>query len=145
MFRFNLLCTEPIKCFLFNLKKSINCRTDEWWWEKPCIVFSLVQQWHIKHNYHLMYLFFIFIGCKSSTWPGDNCLQIMVCSCVVPSKWVLLQIICCPCRMISYLQISEKLFRFKMTDSSLCTFCLQKQVGKIDTENIRIVILKWVD
>ena len=31
------------------------------------------------------------------TWPANNCLRIMVCSCVVPSKRVLLQIIFCSC------------------------------------------------
>ena len=37
------------------------------------------------------------IGRESTTWPANNCLQIMVCSCVVPSKRVLLQIIFCSC------------------------------------------------
>ena len=37
------------------------------------------------------------IGRESITWPANNCLQIMVCSCVVPSKRVLLQIIFCSC------------------------------------------------
>ena len=30
---------------------------------------------------------------RATTWPANNCLQIMVCSCVVPSKRVFLQII----------------------------------------------------
>ena len=30
--------------------------------------------------------FFLSIGRESTTWPANNCLQIMVCSCVVPSK-----------------------------------------------------------
>ena len=41
--------------------------------------------------------FFLSIGRESITWPANNCLQIMVCSCVVPSKRVLLQIIFCSC------------------------------------------------
>ena len=41
--------------------------------------------------------FFLSIGRESTTWPANNCLQIMVCSCVVPSKRVLLQIIFCSC------------------------------------------------
>ena len=41
--------------------------------------------------------FFLSIGQESTTWPANNCLQIMVCSCVVPSKRVLLQIIFCSC------------------------------------------------
>ena len=39
------------------------------------------------------------IGRESTTWPASNCLQIMVCSCVVPSKRGLLQIIFCSCVM----------------------------------------------
>ena len=39
------------------------------------------------------------IGRESTTWPANNCLQIMVCSCVVPSKRGLLQIIFCSCIM----------------------------------------------
>ena len=41
--------------------------------------------------------FFLSIGWESTTWPANNCLRIMVCSCVVPSKRVLLQIIFCSC------------------------------------------------
>ena len=37
--------------------------------------------------------FFLSIGRQPTTWPANNCLQTMVCSCVVPSKRVLLQII----------------------------------------------------
>ena len=36
---------------------------------------------------------FLSIGRQPTTWPANNCLQIMVCSCVVPSKRVLVQII----------------------------------------------------
>ena len=41
--------------------------------------------------------FFPSIGQQPSTWPANNCLQIMICSCVVLSKHVLLQIIFCSC------------------------------------------------
>ena len=41
--------------------------------------------------------FFLSFGRESTTWPANNCLRIMVCSCVVPSKRVLLQIIFCSC------------------------------------------------
>ena len=41
--------------------------------------------------------FFLSIGRESTTWPANTCLRIMVCSCVVPSKRVLLQIIFCSC------------------------------------------------
>ena len=44
----------------------------------------------------IRYVFsFLSIGQESTTWPANNCLQIMVCSYVVPSKRVLLQIIFC--------------------------------------------------
>ena len=39
--------------------------------------------------------FFLFIGWKPSTWPANNCLQIMVCSCAMSSNCVWLQIIFC--------------------------------------------------
>ena len=41
--------------------------------------------------------FFLSIGRESTTSPANNCLQIMVCLCVVPLKRVLLQIIFCSC------------------------------------------------
>ena len=39
--------------------------------------------------------FFLFIGWEPTTWPANNCLQIMVCSCAMPSNCVWLQIIFC--------------------------------------------------
>ena len=41
--------------------------------------------------------FFLFIGWKPTTWPANNCLQIMVCSCAMSSNCVWLQIIFCSC------------------------------------------------
>ena len=41
--------------------------------------------------------FFVFIGREPTTWPANNCLQIMVCSCAMPSNCVWLQIIFCTC------------------------------------------------
>ena len=32
--------------------------------------------------------FFLFVGQEPTTWPADNCLQIMVCSCAMPSHCV---------------------------------------------------------
>ena len=51
----------------------------------------------ITYYYHSMHFFFLSIGREPTTWPANNCLQIIVCSCVVPSKRVLLQIIFCSC------------------------------------------------
>ena len=42
-------------------------------------------------------LFFLFIGQEPTTWPSNNCLQIMVCSYTMPSNSVWLQIIFCSC------------------------------------------------
>ena len=41
--------------------------------------------------------FFLFIGRGPTTWPRNNCLQIMVCSSTMPSNSVWLQIIFCSC------------------------------------------------
>ena len=41
--------------------------------------------------------FFLFIGWDPTTWPTNNCIQIMVCSCAIPSNCVWLQIIFCTC------------------------------------------------
>ena len=38
---------------------------------------------------------------QPTTWPANNCPQIMVCSYVVLSKWVLLKIIFCSCIMVT--------------------------------------------
>ena len=51
----------------------------------------------INHVIIRCIFFFLSIGREPTTWPANNCLQIMVCSCVVPSKRVLLQIIFCSC------------------------------------------------
>ena len=42
-------------------------------------------------------LFFLFMGREPTTWPANNCPQIMVCSCAVSSNFVWLQIIFCSC------------------------------------------------
>ena len=47
--------------------------------------------------YHTIHFFFLSIGRDPNTWPANNCLQIMVCSCLVPSERVLLRIIFCSC------------------------------------------------
>ena len=41
--------------------------------------------------------FFLFVGRQPTTWPANNCLQIMVCSCAIPFNCVWLQIIFCTC------------------------------------------------
>ena len=54
------------------------------------------RHWQIILSFDAFF-FFPSIGRESTTWPANNCLKIMVCSCVVPSKCVLLQIILCSC------------------------------------------------
>ena len=51
--------------------------------------------------------FFRFIGREPTTWPANNCLQIMVCSCVVLSKCDLLQIIFCSCVVVTTLSVKK--------------------------------------
>ena len=41
--------------------------------------------------------FFLFIGQKPTTWPANNCLQIMVCSCAMSFNCFWLQILFCSC------------------------------------------------
>ena len=67
---------------------SVRCSTN--WAMKP-------HSWTIKANYHSMHFFFLSIDREPTTWPANYCLQIMVCSCLVPSKRVLLQMIFCSC------------------------------------------------
>ena len=52
---------------------------------------------HNNDNYHSMRFSSLSISRESITWPANNCLQIMVCSCIVASKCGLLQIIFCSC------------------------------------------------
>ena len=48
--------------------------------------------------------FFVFIGRDPTTWPANNCQQIMVCSCAMPSNCVWLQIIFCTCVTVNYFE-----------------------------------------
>ena len=41
--------------------------------------------------------FFLFIGRQPTTWPANNCLQIMVCSCAMSFNCFWLQILFCSC------------------------------------------------
>ena len=55
-----------------------------------------------RHSKYLQLSFDAFfsslsIGREPTTWPANNCRQIMVCSCVLPLKRILLQIIFCSC------------------------------------------------
>ena len=52
--------------------------------------FTLVKGRKKANNfyYHSMDFFSIFFGWEPTTWPANNCLQIMVCSCIIPSKSV---------------------------------------------------------
>ena len=47
--------------------------------------------------YHSLQIFFLFIGRELTTWPANNCQQIMVCSCAMSSNFVSLRIIFCYC------------------------------------------------
>ena len=58
-------------------------------------------------------------GRESTTWPANNCLQIMVCSCVEPSKRVLLQIIFCSCVIGTTFSRETTFLREKWQNTSL--------------------------
>ena len=57
----------------------------------------LSRLWHTNQIIIRCIFSFLYIGREPTTWPANNCLQIMFCSCVVPSKRVLLQITFCSC------------------------------------------------
>ena len=63
--------------------------------------------------------FFPLFGRESTTWPANNCLQIMVCSCVEPSKRVLLQIIFCSCVIGTTFSRETTFLREKWQNTSL--------------------------
>ena len=48
-------------------------------------------------HYYSLQIFLPFIGREPTTWSTNNCLQIMVCSCVMSPNFVCLQIIFCSC------------------------------------------------
>ena len=80
---FRDLCRHSIKTFFNFLSMSI--------------LFSFNAQ--IIYIIILCKFFFLFIGRKPTMWPVNNCLQIMVCSCVMSSNFVWLQIIFCSVEM----------------------------------------------
>ena len=47
--------------------------------------------------YHSLQIFFLFNGREPTTWPANNCLQIMVCSCAMSSNFFWLPTISCYC------------------------------------------------
>ena len=59
------------------------------------LTFFFYLYWVFLHNPFMIDIWcicsFLFIGRVPTTWPADNCLQIMVCSCVVRSKLKLLR------------------------------------------------------
>ena len=76
-------------------------RVHDWFFVNNKILSSILQNnlehVHVQSIIIRCRFFFPSIGRQPTTWPANNCLQIMVCSCVVPSKRVLLQIIICSC------------------------------------------------
>ena len=60
--------------------------------------------------------FFLFIGREPTMWPANNCLQIMVCSCAMPSNCVLLQLIFRSCIKETVLSPSCDCSCVKMAD-----------------------------
>ena len=64
---------------------------------------ELLTMYERRSSHHIIHIiirskfFFLFIGRQPTTWPANNGLQIMVCSCAMPSNSVWLQIIFCLC------------------------------------------------
>ena len=52
---------------------------------------------HINWYYHSIQMFLPFIGREPTSWPVNNCLQIMVCSCAMSFNCFWLQILFCSC------------------------------------------------
>ena len=100
--------TESNNCSFFNivLKKtpswSLHARTLVWHYSwKSCIARatyrSVGYQCIIIRIIIRSKFFFLFIGREPTTWPTNNCLQIMVCSCAMRSNCVWLHVIFCTC------------------------------------------------
>ena len=86
-----ILSIGLIEDFSWNSVNISDCRAFQ------CSLFETVTGSRIKTIIIRCVFFFFSIGRESTTWPANKCLQIMVCSCVVPSKRVFLQIIFCSC------------------------------------------------
>ena len=65
---------------------SINSSSNHSWF-----TFNLAKYNHLQISTVIILCIFpfLFIGREPTTWPANNCLQIMVCPCVVPTKCVL--------------------------------------------------------
>ena len=91
--------------------------------------------------------FFFFIGREPTTWPANNYLQIMVCSCAMSFKCFWLQILLCSC-------VNETtLFSFcyrscvKMADRFACRrYSLRNKLGdRMIKQLLNSVIAKYRD
>ena len=60
--------------------------------EAYCKTFLLIMSFIIRCKF-----FLLFISWELTSWPANNCLQIMFCSCALSSNFVWLQIIFCSC------------------------------------------------
>ena len=78
--------------------------------------------------------FFLFIGREPTTWPANNCLQIMVYSCATPSNCVWLQIISCVC--------VQEIVLFSFLRSLLCENCRSLRFPRIFIKKTNSVI-EW--
>ena len=76
-------CNRPYsRCLL-----SLHVIYDQW--DKRNVTWYFTFRGHTSDIIIRCKFFFLFIGRKSTTWPANNCLQIMFCSCAVPSNCVL--------------------------------------------------------
>ena len=94
---------RSIICLSLRLRQIIDLlATDKsWYFAQPCWIINYCIDRASKNKLSRIIIrskfFFLFNGWEPTTWPANNCLQIMVCSCAMPSNCVWLQIIFYSC------------------------------------------------
>ena len=95
--------SRSLICLSLRLRQIIDLlATDKsWYFAQPCWIINYCIDRASKNKLSRIIIrskfFFLFNGWEPTTWPANNCLQIMVCSCAMPSNCVWLQIIFCTC------------------------------------------------
>ena len=92
--------------------------------------------------------FFLFIGRAPTTWPANNCLQTMVCSCAMSLNYFWLQILFCLCvnetTLFSYLRS-----RLRENDADCFAsrrYSLKNKLGdRMIKQSLNSVIAKYRD
>ena len=80
--------------------------------------------------------FFLFIGRELTTWPANNCLRIMVCSCAMSFNCFWLQILFCSCVNETTLFSLRSLFRENGRSLRFPKIFLEKQTRRSNDKTI---------